>query len=288
MPVLEALRDVHDVALVVTQPERRRGRGPDLVPSPVHAAATAAGLDVRTPTRARDVTDELVARRVEVGVVVAFGQLLPEALLDAVPRGLVNVHLSLLPRWRGAAPVERAILAGDPETGVSIMRLDPGLDTGPVYRTVRTPIGADETAGALTDRLVALGIPALLDVLAHLDRREPAPQVGEATYADKLHVDEFHLDPTQPADVLARVVRAGNPRPGAWLLVDDRRVKVLAAHAEPTTTASPARLAWPGAALGTPRGALVLDTVQAEGKQPVAADAWLAGFRQRALDLPVS
>jgi len=287
VPVLAALRDRHDVALVVTQPERRRSRGAARQPSPVQAAATAAGLAVRTPAKAREVTDELVAAGVEVGVVAAFGQLLPTSLLDAVPHGLLNVHLSVLPRWRGAAPVERAILAGDDETGVSIMRLDAGLDTGPVFRTVRTPIGADETAGSLTDRLVTLGIPALLEVLDHLDAAAPVAQEGEPTYAEKLTVDEFHLDPARSADELARLVRAGNPRPGAWLHVDGKRVKVLTAHAT-GDDAPRGSLTWPGAALGTPAGALVLDTVQVEGKRPMTGDAWLAGFRQRTLVLPVS
>jgi len=287
VPVLEALHRAHDVALVVTQPERRRGRGADQQPSPVHAAATSWRIPVRTPTRAREVTDELTALGVEVGVVAAFGQLLPETLLAAVPLGLLNVHLSVLPRWRGAAPVERALLAGDDETGVSIMRLDAGLDTGPVFRTVRTAIGADETAGDLTDRLVALGIPALLDVLAQLPDRTPEPQVGEPTYAEKLRVDEFHLDPTRPAAELVRVVRAGNPRPGAWLLVDGKRVKVLAAHAEGGQSER-GSVTWPGAELGTADGLLVLDTVQVEGKRPMGGDAWLAGFRRRALALPVA
>jgi methionyl-tRNA formyltransferase len=287
VPVLEALRDAHDIALVVTQPARRRSRGGAVQPSPVQAAATASGLPVRTPTKARQVTDELVAAGVAVGVVAAFGQLLPTSLLDAVPHGLLNVHLSVLPRWRGAAPVERAILAGDEETGVSIMRLDAGLDTGPVFRTVRTPIGADEPAGALTDRLVGLGIPALLDVLAHLGEWEPVPQEGEPTYAEKLTVDEFHLDPTRSADELVRVVRAGNPRPGAWLRADGKRVKVLAARAGAGGVA-PGSLTWPGATLGTRAGALVLDTVQVEGKRPMTGDAWLAGFRQRTLVLTVS
>ena len=287
VPILEALDHAHEVAFVVTQPERRRGRGAATEPSPVHAAATSRGIPVRTPTKAGEVTAELTRRGVEVGVVAAFGQILPETLLDAVPRGLVNVHLSVLPRWRGAAPVERAILAGDDETGVSIMRLDAGLDTGPVYRTVRTTIDSDDTAGELTDRLIALGLPVLLDVLAHLPDLTPVPQVGEATYAEKLRVEEFHLDPSRPADELVRVVRAGNPRPGAWLLVDGKRVKVLAAHAAPGRAPSHV-LTWPGAELGTAAGRLVLDTVQVEGKQPVPADAWLAGFRRRTLSLPVA
>jgi len=292
VPVLHAIHDAgHDVALVVTQPERRRGRGGAPVSSPVHAAAAALDLPVRTPARARDVVDELTATAVTAGVVVAFGQLLPEPVLAAVPLGLVNLHLSLLPRWRGAAPVERAILAGDAETGVSVMRIDAGLDTGPVFRTVRTPIGDDETGGALTDRLVALGTPALLDVLAALPELEPTPQQGEPTYADKLTVDEFHLDPAQPAAGLARAVRAGNPRPGAWLVAGGKRVKVLRAHpvpGDPPPGPTPHELRWPGATIQTTAGRLVLDEVQVEGRRTMPADAWLAGSGRRQGAVPIS
>jgi methionyl-tRNA formyltransferase len=290
VPVLEALSGAgHDIALVVTQPERRRGRGGAVVPSPVQAAATDLGFAVRTPNRAREVLDDLAGARVQAGVVTAFGQLLPAALLDAVPFGLLNLHLSVLPRWRGAAPVERAILADDPETGVSVMRLDPGLDTGAVFTAARTPIGADETAGELTVRLISLGVPLLLDVLDRLPEWEPAPQVGATTYAEKLTVDEFHLDPARPADELARVVRAGNPRPGAWMLVDGKRVKVLRATAAPGAEAAPPyAVVGPPATLQTARGELRIDEVQVEGRRAAPGDAWLAGYRQRDVTLPVS
>ena len=291
VPVLQGIVGAgHDVAFVVTQPERRRGRGGTLLRSPVHAAADQLGLPVRGPTRAREVTDEVAASGAAAGVVVAFGQILPAPLLEATPLGFLNLHLSLLPRWRGAAPVERAILADDAETGVSVMHLDPGLDTGPLYRVVRTPIGDDETAGALTDRLITLGTPALLDVLAELPTLDPVTQTGDPTYADKLAVDEFHLDPTRPAADLARLVRAGNPRPGAWMLVDQHRVKVLRAHPEPAdpTDASEPAVVWPGAALVTTTGRLALDEVQMEGRRPMTGDAWLAGYRTKQLRLPVT
>ncbi len=289
VPVLRAVHDAgHDVAVVVTQPERRRGRGGGSQPSPVQRAADELGLPVRTPARAREVTDELRSTGVEAGVVAAFGQLLPPPLIDAVPLGLLNVHLSALPRWRGAAPVERAILAGDAETGVSIMRIDAGLDTGPVFRVVATSIGEHESAGELTDRLVTLGTSALLDVLRRLRELAPSPQVGEPTYAEKLTVDEFRLDPSRSAAQLDRVVRAGNPRPGAWLEVDGRRVKVLRAHVADGPGGPPHEVVWPGATLAAGGSALALDEVQVEGRRPVPADAWLAGFRRRQLRLPVT
>jgi methionyl-tRNA formyltransferase len=228
VPTLRALHARgHDIALVVTQPDRRRGRGGDLVPSPVRVAAEKVGLPVRTPDKAREVRDEVAASGADVGVVVAFGQILPESLFTSVPLGFVNVHFSLLPRWRGAAPVERAILAGDTETGVCIMAIAKGLDTGDVFARVSTPIGPEETAGALRARLVDLGTELLLDTLPRLASITPEPQVGEPTYADKLTADEFRLDWSRPADELRRVVKAGNPRPGAWTTVGGRRLKVL-------------------------------------------------------------
>ena len=260
VPPLRALHAAgHEIALVVTQPDRKRGRGGGLVPSPVKLAAETLGLRVLTPDRAREIVDETRAVHADLGVVVAFGQLLPPALLDAIPNGYVNVHFSLLPRWRGAAPVERAILAGDTETGVCIMRIEEGLDTGPVYARVRTPIDPVETAGDLRARLVALGTPLLVETLPAVMSAVPEPQEGEVTYAEKLTVEEFHLDPARPAAELARIVRAGNPRPGAWVDVGGKRLKVLRSHDED--------------------GHLVLDEVQPEGKRPMAAAAWRAGHR---------
>jgi methionyl-tRNA formyltransferase len=226
----------------------------------VKGAALAHGLEVATPARAREAVDRIRATGAERGVVVAFGQLLPAALLDAFPKGLVNLHYSLLPRWRGAAPVERAILAGDTETGVCVMDVEPTLDTGAVYAREVVPIGADETAGELHRRLTERGAALLVDTLATIDAITPDPQVGASTYADKLTVEEFRLDPARPAAELARVVRAGNPRPGAWLEVDGARLKVWRAHVDAG-------------------GRLVPDEVQPAGKQPMPYAAWRAGHR---------
>jgi methionyl-tRNA formyltransferase len=193
----------------------------------------------------------------------------------------VNVHFSLLPRWRGAAPVERAILAGDSETGVCVMELEEGLDTGPVYACARTAIGDDETAGELRARLVALGTTVLVDTLPDVGVRAPEPQVGEPTYAQKLSVDEFRLDPARPASVLAQVVRAGNPRPGAWLAVDGRRLKVLRAH--PVAGTGAVGTIDRSAQLGTADGRLALDEVQPEGRRSMAGAAWIAGVHAPSL-----
>jgi methionyl-tRNA formyltransferase len=195
----------------------------------------------------------------DLGVVVAFGQLLPPELLEVLPLGFVNLHFSRLPRWRGAAPVERAILAADTETGVDVMRVEAGLDTGPVFASRVVPIGPGATAGELHERLVAVGTELLVETIPRIASIEPRPQSGEATYAEKLSVDEFRLDPHRPAAELDRIVRAGNPRPGAWAEVGGRRVKVWRAHVEGDH--------------------LELDEVQPEGKARMDAAAWRAGLR---------
>lgn len=260
VPPLRALVAAgHDVALVITQPDRRRGRGGASTPSPVRRAAEALGLRVATPARAVEVLDDLRRLDAELGVVVAFGQLLRTRVLEATRHGFVNLHFSLLPRWRGAAPVERAILAGDRETGVCLMQVVAELDAGPLYGCRRTTIGAAETAGELRARLVALGTELLLERLPSVPTTEPVPQRGEPTYAAKLTPDEFRLDPSMaPEELLARV-RAGNPRPGAWVEVGGRRVKILRAHLDD--------------------GRLVPDEVQPEGRRPMSYTAWRAGHR---------
>jgi len=279
VPPLRALVDAgHDVALVVTQPDRRRGRGTATTPSPVKAAAEELGLAVRTPDRARELVDELAELRAEAGVVVAFGQLLPASVLATTRLGFLNLHFSLLPRWRGAAPVERAILAGDAETGVCVMALDEGMDTGPVYRRVATPIGEHETAGELRARLVEVGTPLLVETVALLPDLEPAPQSGEATHAAKLEVDEFRLDWTRPATELDRIVRAGNPRPGAWTELDGQRLKVLRSVPGDAADGEPGTMRDDGV-VTTANGGLQLLEVQPAGKAVMSTSAWRAGRR---------
>jgi methionyl-tRNA formyltransferase len=279
VPPLVALVDAgHDVAFVVTQPDRRRSRGAGTDPSPVKRAALDLGLDVRTPEKAREVVDDLHASGAEVGVVVAFGQLLPVSVLDALPNGFVNLHFSLLPRWRGAAPVERAILAGDLETGVDLMRIEAGLDTGPVFARARTTIGPRETAGELHARLVELGTELLVEHMPSVLTAVPEPQTGEATYAEKLGVTEFRLDPTRSPPELERIVRAGNPRPGAWFSAQGKRVKVWRAHEASGVDVAPGVISG-DVVLGASGGGLELDEVQPEGKRAMDARDWRKGVR---------
>jgi methionyl-tRNA formyltransferase len=278
LPLRALVEAGHDVALVVTQPDRRRSRGAGSDPSPVRVAAEQLGLEVRTPVKAREVVDDVRASGAALGVVVAFGQLLPVSLLEALPLGFVNVHFSLLPRWRGAAPVERALLAGDAETGVCVMQLEAGLDTGPVYASERVAIGPRETAGELRERLVGVGTALLVQQIPHIADGTPVAQLGEPTYAEKLSVDEFRLDPSCPAVELDRIVRGGNPRPGAWASIGGRRLKVWHAHPAESPPGEPG-LVSPLAELLTADGALVLEEVQPEGKRPMPGPAWRAGVR---------
>jgi methionyl-tRNA formyltransferase len=280
VPALHALHAAgHEIPLVVTQPDRRRGRGSEPSASPVREAAEALGLTVLTPERSSEVVDDVAKSGADLGVVVAFGQLLPEPLLEAVPNGFVNVHFSLLPRWRGAAPVERAMLAGDPETGVCIMALEKGLDTGPIYSVAVCPIAGHETAGELRARLAGLGTELLVTTLPVIPCTTPHPQVGEPTYADKLTVEEFELDWEQSAVDLARVVRSGNPRPGAWTMDHGSRLKIWRARPLSASVDEPPGTVFGHTRVATGEGALELVEVQPEGRRVMAANAWLAGRR---------
>ena len=269
VPVLEALKDKHDVGLVVSRADRRRSRRGQLEPSPIKAAAQRLGIP--TTERVRDVA----AWDIELGVVVAFGRMIKEDVLRRVP--MVNLHLSLLPRWRGAAPVQRALLAGDEETGICLMSLDEGLDTGPVHGCERVRIGPDETADELTGRLTALGIPLLL---RHLDAGlgDGTPQSGEATYAEKITADDLRLRWTEPAATLHRQVRVG----GAWCRFRDRRLHVVTATWDPQSVPGEAgelSRTQGGVAVVTSDGSLVLQEVKPEGRRAVPALDWANGAR---------
>jgi len=231
VPVLEALIDAgHEIAAVYCQPPRPAGRGKKDRPTPVHARAEALGLTVRHPVSLKDaqVQAEFAALDADVAVVVAYGLILPQAVLDAPKRGCLNIHASLLPRWRGAAPIHRAIMAGDAETGVCIMQMEAGLDTGPVLQRSAVPIGAEETTGQLHDRLSVLGAELIVAVLTRLDILVPAPQrEAGATYAAKIDKLEARIDWARPAVEVDRQIRGLSPFPGAWFEHAGSRIKVL-------------------------------------------------------------
>ncbi|MEQ1687992.1 MAG: methionyl-tRNA formyltransferase [Sphingopyxis sp.] len=240
VPTLHALIAAgHDVMCVYTQPPRPAHRGKRLAPSPIHIRAEALGLDVRTPTslKGSDAQAEFATLDADVAVVAAYGLILPQAILDAPRFGCLNVHGSLLPRWRGAAPVQRAILAGDAETGVAIMQMEAGLDTGPVRLTGRTAI-ARKTAGELTDELARQGAELMVRVLADMAGHPPAEQPTEGvTTAAKFAKDEARIDWNLSAVQIERMVRAFNPAPGAWFELDGERVKCLSAEVLPPDAA---------------------------------------------------
>lgn len=284
VPALAALLDVADVVLVVTQPDRARGRSGRPAPPPVKLAAQEWGLPIAQPADAASLEDAIRSvPDLDVGIVVAYGRILRTDVLTATRVGHVNVHFSLLPRWRGAAPVERALLAGDALTGVSLMHLDEGLDTGPIISVIETPIAEDETGGTLTARLSHLGANLLSDSLPSFmaGALQPAAQISAgATFAARLRPDEAHLDHERPAPVLERQVRAFNPRPGAWLTADGDRLKVLAATVVPLAPAAGSIEGVDGTpVLGTSDGGLRLDVVQPAGKGVQPGSAWLNGRR---------
>jgi methionyl-tRNA formyltransferase len=250
VPPLRALVDAgHDVALVVSRADARRGRGSATAPSPVKAAALELGIPVT------DVVDDVLALDppAELGVVVAFGRIIKPHVLDALP--MVNLHFSLLPRWRGAAPVERAILAGDEVTGVCVMAVEEGLDTGAVYASLELPIFRNETADELRARLVRAGTSLLLDTLAG-ELGAPVPQVGEPVYAAKIDPAELEIDWSRPAVEVHRLVRVG----GAWTTFEGKRLKVWRTR------------------IGDD-GALELVEVQPEGRGRMALRDWANGVR---------
>jgi methionyl-tRNA formyltransferase len=276
VPPLRALVHAgHDVSLVVTRADKRRGRGGATAPSPVKAAALELGLPVTHELS--DVADA----GVELAVVVAYGRIIPASLLAEVP--MVNLHFSLLPRWRGAAPLERAILAGDRETGVCLMKIEEGLDTGPVYSRSAVPLDEEITLGELRTRLVEVGAALLVEGLAHGvgGLPVPTPQTGEPTVADKITMEDLRLDWAEPARRLGRVVRLGR----AWTTFRGKRLTVLEAGVDDDGerdeqvdgAVQPGAIA--GAAVATGEGALVLRRVQPESRSPMSAEEWLRGVR---------
>ena len=280
VPALEALHDAgHEVVCVYTQPPRPAGRGKKDRPSPVHVKAAELGLRVRHPASLKSEEEQTAFANLgaDVAVVVAYGLILPEAILEAPRCGALNIHASLLPRWRGAAPIHRAVMAGDDETGIAIMRMEAGLDTGPVLLERRVRIGGTETTGDLHRRLSVLGGEAIVEALRRLDELTPKPQPDAgATYASKIDKTEARIDWSLTAKDVDRLIRGLSPFPGAWTMAGDERLKVLRSQLSEGK-------GEPGQHLGDFRiacgeGAVEVIEAQREGRAPMAAAALLRGM----------
>ncbi len=286
LPCLEALATAgYVIACVYSQPPRPAGRGHATKPSPVHAFAEREGLAVRTPETLRSPTAiaDFQSLDLDLAVVVAYGLLLPQAILDAPRRGCVNVHASLLPRWRGAAPIQRAILAGDRETGITLMQMEVGLDSGPILTQETLAIGPGMTAGELHDRLATLGAATLRKALPDIldGRIAPRPQPAHGiTYAKKLERQEARIDWQKDAMTLERQVRAFNPWPGSWFAFGGERIKVLAAEVVAgVPTAPPGQILDNTMTLACGRGsALRLLKLQRAGRKALSSEEFLKGF----------
>ncbi|MHA0985354.1 methionyl-tRNA formyltransferase [Kosakonia cowanii] len=283
------LSSEHQIVGVFTQPDRPAGRGKKLMPSPVKVLAEEKGLPVFQPASLRQPENQqLVAElNADVMVVVAYGLILPKAVLDMPRLGCINVHGSLLPRWRGAAPIQRALWAGDAQTGVTIMQMDVGLDTGDMLYKLACPITPEDTSATLYDKLAALGPQGLIETLQQLAQGSAQPQVQDeelVTYAEKLSKDEARMDWSLSAEQLERCIRAFNPWPMSWFMVDEQPVKVWKAsvlpssvHAEPGTIVEASKS---GIQVATAEGILNLETLQPAGKKAMSAQDLLNSRRE--------
>ncbi|HEY5775418.1 MAG TPA: methionyl-tRNA formyltransferase [Xanthomonadales bacterium] len=292
LPPLQALVDAGcDIVGVLTQPDRPAGRGKQLRASAVKQLALEHGLNVLQPESLKDPgwQDKLAQLRPDLMVVVAYGLMIPGRLLTLPRFGCWNIHASLLPRWRGAAPIQRAIEAGDEQTGVCIMQMEVTLDTGPVYRCLTTPVGADDTAGSLHDRLAALGARALLECVEMLTRGElPQAQAQDgshAVYASKLTKAEAELDWNQPAEVLQRRVRAFNPWPVAWCEIDGQRLRIWKTEVvNGQVDGKPGQMFTDSQSMliGTAEKSLKILELQRPGGQRMTAEKYLHAHRSQA------
>ena len=285
LPALPALADKYEVIGVVTQPDRAAGRGRELKPPPVKLLAQELKIPIIQPEKLRqpEAMEQLRAWNPDLIVVAAFGQILKKDVLFLPRFGSLNVHASLLPRWRGAAPINAAILHGDAETGVTIMKMDVGLDTGPILTQRSIPLTPNDTAGSVFDKLSHLGADLLIETLPDYlsGKIEPVPQPEEGmTYAPMLKKEEGQLDFTRPADELERRIRAFNPWPGAFMDFDGMLLKVHRAHVEAGEAAAGQRLIYrEQPAVGAGDGLLILDEVQPAGKKAMSGKSFLAGAR---------
>ena len=277
VPVLEAVAAAHEVVCVYCQPPRPAGRGKKDRPTPVHARAEEMGLSVRHPVslKVEDEQAEFASLGADIAVVVAYGLILPQAVLDAPRLGCLNIHASLLPRWRGAAPIHRAIMAGDDETGVCIMHMEAGLDTGPVLMREALEIGEEETTGDLHDRLSALGARLIGDALNALPMPvEVQPEEG-VTYAEKISKSEARVDWTKPAEDVDRLIRGLSPFPGAWCEIGGERVKLL--RSRMAEGAGKPGQVLEGFTVACGGGAVKITEMQRAGKRPTSAADYLRG-----------
>lgn len=285
LPSLRGLAANYQVVGVVTQPDRPSGRGREPKAPPVKQLAQTLDLPIIQPEKLRqpEALEQLRNWAPDLVVVAAFGQILRQEVLDLPPHGCINVHASLLPRWRGASPINAAILHGDEETGVTIMKMDAGLDTGPMLAQRAIPIAPEETAGSLFEKLSNLGADLLLETLPEYlaGTLTPVPQPQEGvTYTPMLKKEEGRLDFTSPAVELERRVRAFNPWPGAFMELDGTLLKIHQAHIEAGTAAAGQRLVYRDQpAVATGDGLLILDVLQPAGKKPMSGKAYLAGAR---------
>ncbi len=279
VPVLQALVDAgHDVVCAYAQPPRPAGRGKKDRPSPVQRCAEDLGIEVRYPVSLKGAGEQaaFAALEADVAVVVAYGLILPQAVLDAPAQGCLNIHASLLPRWRGAAPIHRAIMAGDAETGVCIMQMEAGLDTGPVLQRAAIPILAEDTTGSLHDKLSKLGADLIVDTLAASPLAATPQPADGVTYAAKIDKAEARVDWSQPAIELDRLIRGLSPFPGAWCMVGDERVKLLGARVVAGSAAPGTVLE--GFTIACAEGAVEITHAQRAGKRPMPATDVLKGL----------
>ncbi len=285
VPILEALVDAgHEIAAVYCQPPRPAGRGKKDRPTPVHARADALSLDVRHPVSLRSPEEQtaFAALNAQVAVVVAYGLILPQTILDAPEHGCLNIHASLLPRWRGAAPIHRAIMSGDSETGVCIMKMEAGLDTGPVLLRSQTPIRAEETTAQLHDRLSEMGAALIVDALGKLADLTPEPQPENGvTYATKIDKSEAKVDWARPAIEIDRQIRGLSPFPGAWTEIDGERVKLLASRLS-EGQGPPGQVLDESLRIACGDGAIELLRLQRAGKGAQDKESFLRGWPIRA------
>jgi methionyl-tRNA formyltransferase len=281
VPALQRLHQAHDIAAVYCQPPRPAGRGKADREGPVHLAADALGLPVHHPVSLRSETAQQIyaAHAADIAVVVAYGLILPQAVLDMPRLGCLNIHASLLPRWRGAAPIHRAVMAGDDQTGICIMRMEAGLDTGAVLMRQAIPIGAEDTTGDLHDRLADLGASLVVQTLTDLPNVVTTPQSDDGiTYATKIDKAEARVDWTRPAIEVDRQIRGLSPFPGAWCLIGHERVKLLRSRLA-AGSAAPGQI-LSGLTIACGDGAVEVTDAQREGKRPMKAAEFLRGIGQ--------